>query len=456
MAADSRWSPAAQPQPKGARYTIELPGQVEAAEQTSLYPRLAGYVQKVHVDIGDRVKKGQVLAELSVPEIEADLKHKVALVAQAEAEVEHARRALQAAEGALVLAAARVQEAEAGIKHVQANHDRWKAEAQRLGELWSKKVIDKQTHDEGLRQLEAARAALAEAEAKGKAAQAAREEKASRRELARASIKVALARQTVAGAEVQRADALFQYAAVRAPYDGLVVWRGVNTGDFTGPGRGGKVESLFAVARIDSVRVLLAVPEAAAPLVAVGTRAVIRFPALKGQEVEGKLTRTAWTLDPASRILRAEIDLPNPEGKLRPGMFVRAVLTTTGPVEKPKQEAGPKEAATTGDPQALLKARLEVARKGYAEARQLYKQAGRASADQVCTWSYRWLQAQRAISSKKDNQIAALEAHRERLQDLQQRVKTMYQSGLVSLLEVTTVEFHRLEAELWLAREKAK
>src|SRR6266545_4101934 len=263
MAADSRWSPAAQPQPKGARYTIELPGQVEAAEQTSLYPRLAGYVQKVHVDIGDRVKKGQVLAELSVPEIEADLKHKVALVA------------------------------------------------------------------------------LAEAEAKGKAAQAAREEKASRRELARASIKVALARQTVAGAEVQRADALFQYAAVRAPYDGLVVWRGVNTGDFTGPGRGGKVESLFAVARIDSVRVLLAVPEAAAPLVAVGTRAVIRFPALKGQEVEGKLTRTAWTLDPASRILRAEIDLPNPEGKLRPGMFVRAVLTTTGPVEKPKQEAGP-------------------------------------------------------------------------------------------------------------------
>src|SRR5262249_31123767 len=197
-------------------------------------------------------------------------------------------------------------------------------------------------------------------------------------------------------------------------------------------------------------------------LVTVGTRAVIRVPALKGQEVEGKLTRTAASLEPASRTLRAEIDLPNPEGKLLPGMFVRAVLTTTGPVEKPKQEAEPKEAATPGDPQALLKARLEVARKGYAEALQRYQQADRrdasillkGSAEQICIWSQRWLQAQRGLGSTKEHQIAALESHRERLQDLQQRVKTMYQSGLVSLLEVTTVEFHRVEGELWLAREK--
>src|SRR5262245_46292605 len=189
------------PQQKGIRHTIELPGHVEVAEQTALYPRLAGYVLKVRVDIGDRVKKGQVLAELSVPEIEADLKHKAALVALAEAEVEQARRALQAAEGALVLALARVQEAEAGIRHAQASHGRWKAESQRLEELSRRKIIDKQTRDEALRQLEAASAALAEAEAKSKAAQAAGEERVARRELAQANVKVALARQAVARAE---------------------------------------------------------------------------------------------------------------------------------------------------------------------------------------------------------------------------------------------------------------
>ena len=109
---------------KGAPRTVELPGQVEAAEQTKLHAKIAGFVEKVHVDIGDRVKKGQVLAELSVPEIEAELRQKEALIAQAEAEVELARRALQVAAASLVLSTAQVQETESASKRAQAHYER--------------------------------------------------------------------------------------------------------------------------------------------------------------------------------------------------------------------------------------------------------------------------------------------------------------------------------------------
>src|SRR5438067_4782013 len=101
-------APTAKPQGKAVGRTIELPGRVEASEETTVYARVAGVVRSVHVNLGDRVKKGQVLAELEVPETEAQLKHKQALVTQAQAELDQARRALPAAPGAA--ARAQVQE----------------------------------------------------------------------------------------------------------------------------------------------------------------------------------------------------------------------------------------------------------------------------------------------------------------------------------------------------------
>src|ERR1043165_3846088 len=91
-----------QPEKKKPR-TFEIPGQVEASEQTKLYAKVAGYVQKIHVDIGDRVRAGQVLAELAVPELEAEFRHKETQIAQAEAKTELARRSVKAAETARVL-----------------------------------------------------------------------------------------------------------------------------------------------------------------------------------------------------------------------------------------------------------------------------------------------------------------------------------------------------------------
>src|SRR5262249_42703550 len=141
------------------RGTLEFPAQVEPSQQTELYARIAGYVQNVHVDIGDRVKKGQALAELSAPEMEAELLQKRALVREAEAGVEQARRALQAAEAALATSQAQVGLAEAGRKRAQADHERWQSEYKRLQALAGKNVVDKQTLDEARNRLEAAKAA---------------------------------------------------------------------------------------------------------------------------------------------------------------------------------------------------------------------------------------------------------------------------------------------------------
>ncbi len=453
--------PQAQPDQKVGSRIIELPGQVESSEKTKLYAKIIAYVQKIHVAIGDRVKKGQVLAELSVPEIQAEHRQKALLVAQAEAEVALARRALQTAEASLVLATAQVEEAEAGIKRARANDERWKTEYERLEKLWQGKVIDKQLRDQGMHRLEIAKAGLVEAEAKVKAAKAARDANAAKRDMVQGEIRVAMAREEVARAEVKRVDTLRQYARILAPFDGVIARRSAETGALVGPGDRDKAEPLFVLARIDAVRISIGVPETSVPFVTTDTRVSIRFPAFKGKEVEAKVTRLAGALDPDTRTLRAEIDLPNVDGKLLPGMFAVVVIAGSRPDAELKKATEAKEATNLADPKALLEPLLDAARKAYEEAVKGSQQARRAGtvmiplakSEDVYIWSVRWLNAQLELNSKKDDRIAALEGHLERMKALQTRVTEMYKAGLASSLEVAAVEFHRVQAQLWLARE---
>jgi multidrug efflux pump subunit AcrA (membrane-fusion protein) len=125
---------------------------------------------------------------------------------------------------------------------------------------------------------------------------------------------------------------LVEYATLRAPFAGVVTRRHVEVGHSLQPSAGGGAgEAVFVVARMDPVRVFVDVPEAEAGLVADGTPAAVTAQALPGATFRGAGTRTAWGLDPRQRTLRAEIDLPNPDGKLRPGMYAYAVLSVSRP-----------------------------------------------------------------------------------------------------------------------------
>ena len=130
----------------------------------------------------------------------------------------------------------------------------------------------------------------------------------------------------VAKADRDHVQTLLQYTKIPAPFDGVVTRRNVNTRDFVQPAGTSKGESLFVVERVDPVRVFINVQELEAVWVRDGDTALVRPQSLQGQQFKGTVTRTSGALNPQNRTLRTEIDLPNKEGKLLPGMFVKATI----------------------------------------------------------------------------------------------------------------------------------
>jgi RND family efflux transporter MFP subunit len=274
------------PERKTVRRTIKRPGyNIEAYQTAPLYAKIPGYIRKWNVDIGDPVRKGQVLAELWVPEMEVEVRQKAAAVNQADAEVGEARAALLRA---------------------QAEYDRMKSQSERMAGLQrSGGVVNAEIVDEARFGFNAANAAVVKA---------------------RADIKTAEARLEVAREARNYAQTLLDYAKVPAPFDGVVTHRNINDGDFVQPATGSKGKPLFVVDQVDPVRVFANVPEEEAVWVSPGAKASVRSPNLPGLERKGKVTRTARALDPVNRTLRTEIDLENPDKTLLPGMYVDATI----------------------------------------------------------------------------------------------------------------------------------
>lgn len=309
------------PQPRSLGRVVEQPGTVQAYEETQLFARVPGYVRKVHLDIGQKVRgpkrnsdgkvlePGQVLAEIAVPELEEEVNHKQALVRQAIADVDQATKALAAAE-------AHIGTAQASVVEAKASHERWGSEARRIARMVQGGVIDAQSRDETQNQHRAAGARVQATEAAVTKARADRDK-------AQADVRAAEARVDVARAEARRLETLLNYAKIRAPFDGVVTRRKVNTGDLVQP-TSGKADWLFTVARLDPVRIVIEVPEADAGLVEEKSVVTLNIPALRLPAWKTTVTRISWALNPGSRTLRAEVDVPNREGRLRPGMYVYA------------------------------------------------------------------------------------------------------------------------------------
>jgi len=324
---------------RAVKRVVEQPGTVQAFEETALLAKIPGYVGSIaddpdkkdrlphdrQIDIGSRVKHGQVLAELTVPELDTEAKQKRAMAAQARAEVVQSEKALAAAEAGVVVAHQLVTEAEAGIERAQAIYDRWQSEVMRIEKLVAEGVDVRQTLDETRSQFKASGATKKEATAKVTSARAAVQKAEADRAKAAADVDAAKARLDVTLADVERVDALRGYMKIKAPFDGVVTSRTVNTGDYV---TGNEKSALFTVTRMDPVRVVVRVPEADADLVAAGQDVQIT---LQSSVRAGKVVRTSWALEKRSRTLRTEIDLPNKDGDLRPAMYVSAKVTVELP-----------------------------------------------------------------------------------------------------------------------------
>jgi HlyD family secretion protein len=306
------------------RRSIEEPGQIEAYEVTEIHAKVSGFVQKWNADIGAKVTKGQVLAVLSVPELDAEAEQKQALVEESEAKLAQATASEDVSQANLLSTRAKLEEVHAGIKRADADLARWKAEYHRIEELFNQRAQTGSLLDETRSKLKSSESAREEVEAQIHTADAAVRQGTALLEKARADVTAARASIKVARADARRVLALREYATIVAPYDGVITARHIDVGDLTEPGPHG--QPLFIVVRDDVVRITVSVPEMYAPAVDPGDRVLIRLQALASTQFEGKVTRTSWTLDAKNRTLRTEIDVPNPRATLRPGLYAYATV----------------------------------------------------------------------------------------------------------------------------------
>lgn len=310
------------PERKTIRREVGQPGLIEAFERTPIVSKIPGYVLKWNVDIGDSIHKDDVLAELWVPEMVSELRLKEQMVRQA-------KKSLAMAQAQVETARAQIQESLAAVSRAESTHDYWQGQTARFASLVKGQVLDKQTEADTLNQSRSSAAALEEARARVESAKALLQEKASAREKADVDIRAA-------EAERQRQADLVGYATLTSPYEGVVTERNINTKQFVQPATSAQGDVLYVVERTDTVRIFVSVPETDADWVHVGTPAMVRVQALGGQEFEGEVTRTSWSLNAVTRTLRTEIDLENPElpkqgRRFRPGMYAYATVTAEWP-----------------------------------------------------------------------------------------------------------------------------
>ena len=300
--------------------TIEVAATVEAYQKVDLAARVPGVVLPLppQIDIGYRVRAGEKLLELDVPDLRADRALKVEQLAQARQQHELATKALKVVQS-------EVEEVQADKKRFQAEADFAKKRLTRIRDLVRQRAQDPAVEQEAEKQLEAAQAAVEANEARAVKQKA-------RAESAAAELRLASQRIRVAEADLAKLDRLIEFATVKAPFDGVITKRWVDTGaTIRDPGT-----SLFTVMQIDKVRVLIDVPQRDVPLLDVekegqhGDPAMIRLPVTSSDPDglwRGVITRVGNSLDPITRTMRAEIQLNNPEGKLRPGMYGTAIVT---------------------------------------------------------------------------------------------------------------------------------
>jgi HlyD family secretion protein len=340
-----------QPELRTIKRVVGQPSFVESYERTSIFPKVTGYIKKWNYDIGDKLHKDDVLATLFVPELEEDWQTKRATVKLDEERIDLAKKRVVVAEADVKAAEARLEEAIQILGQYEAQVERWDSEVIRLRREVKSGVVDPQVLLESENQLKSSRAARdaakatilkARAELLSKKATLAKEE---------VNVRVAEADLKVAISEEKRLKAWVDYLTLPMPYDGIVVARNANTWDFVLPqggdtttnGRapylapGGTAAPIYVVDRTDIVRIYVDIPEEDANYVKEGSKAKVQIQKYSPKWIPATVTRTAWALNVKSRTLRAEIDLPNENQKILPGMYAYGKVT----IERPNVRAIP-------------------------------------------------------------------------------------------------------------------
>jgi RND family efflux transporter MFP subunit len=322
------------PQPGGLARTTTQRCTVQAFDRAEFYPRVSGYLKLIKVDIGDRVKMGQVLAEVDAPLLALEekiaasaLKQAKGLEREAQARIGVARAEIQLARGGTEEKKTQLQSAKASLTYQQKQYERLK-ELVRIGS------VDQRLLDERADQLEAARGKVDLATVALENAKVDVEVKQTKLLQAEAALDTARSQVESAQLGVEKAQILHSFAQTRAHYDGVVTQRNYSTGEYVRAGEQGGQLPLLIVEGVERMRVVAEVPDRDAPLVDVGLPAEVTVDALPNLHLSAKVSRASLAVNPKTRTMRVEIDIPNPKGRLLPG------LTGEVKIYLPKRAAG--------------------------------------------------------------------------------------------------------------------
>jgi len=294
---------------------LPLPATLQAYQQTDLYGRVNGYLKRWTVDIGARVKVGQVLAEIDTPELDQELEQTVALLGQGRSELEQARAELEEGKSEVQLADANVVRAKAHLEFASAQTERARRLIVRGGGVISREEYDSTQRDRDTRIAELS------------ASQAELRRRTTNLATRAAVIKSREAAVKTREANVQRLRELQGFKKIVAPFDGVVTRRFAEVGMLVNAGGATGTQPLFSVAQVSILRVQVNVPQTYTGSVHEGEKVAVTIPERPGQTFFARVARTANAVDPASRTLRVEMELPNPDGTLLPGAYAQLKLT---------------------------------------------------------------------------------------------------------------------------------
>jgi RND family efflux transporter MFP subunit len=266
--------------------TLAIAGEFLPYQEVELHAKVAGYIRNINVDIGDRVHKGQVLAVLEIPELVAQLQAASASVRHSQDEITHAQNEVSRAE------------ADHEAVHAAATRLRQASEA-RPGLIAEQELDDATAKDRSTEaQVESAKSALS----------------ASRQQL------------EISQADRQHFAALSEYSRITAPFDGVVTWRYADTGSLIQAGTSNVSSApVVKLSQVNVLRLRIPVPESLAASVHDGESADIRVKATD-EHFSGKIIRSTDSLDRSTRTMQVEVDVPNQDYKLTPGMYADVSL----------------------------------------------------------------------------------------------------------------------------------
>jgi len=239
-----------------AQEDLVLPGTLQAYVESPIYARTSGYLQKWYHDIGTRVPKGELLADIDTPEVDQQL-----------------------------------SQARADLKTSQANANLSKITEARFLELIKTDGVSKQEVDNAVGDYEAKAAIVNSSEA-----------------------------------NLRRLEELESFKHVYAPFSGVITKRNIDTGTLINAGNGGAQQELFTLAQTDPIRVYVSVPEMYSPSVRSGLGGFLELTQYPGLNFQGKVVRTAEAIDPNTRTLLTEVDVPNKNAQLFPGGYAQVHL----------------------------------------------------------------------------------------------------------------------------------